>query len=82
MSLYHEAAKVFDHFSSKKGGSLRSLIYQDSTLKSPHTNLYRVVSESLKFKEVLREVIDKSGLLKLERKASINNYLSTFREKT
>ncbi|KAH7170468.1 S-adenosyl-L-methionine-dependent methyltransferase [Dactylonectria macrodidyma] len=67
MSLYHEAAE-FLVGSSSGGGSLKSRVFKKKNLKSPPNQLYALVFESCKWSPVIKEVIEKSDLLKLERK--------------
>ncbi|KAH7162569.1 S-adenosyl-L-methionine-dependent methyltransferase [Dactylonectria estremocensis] len=67
MSLYHEAAEVLVG-SSSEGGSLKSRVFKKKNLKSPPNQLYALVLESCKWSSVIKEVIEKSDLLKLERK--------------
>lgn len=68
MSLYHEAAKIIEDFSTGKAGSLKALVYQNPSLKSTPARLYALISETLKFQDVIGEVIINSGILKTERK--------------
>ncbi|KAH7023529.1 S-adenosyl-L-methionine-dependent methyltransferase [Ilyonectria destructans] len=67
MSLYHEAAE-FLVGSPSGGGSLKSRVFKKKNLKSPPNQLYALVLESCKWSPVIKEVIEKSDLLKLERK--------------
>ncbi|KAK7432785.1 hypothetical protein QQZ08_000647 [Neonectria magnoliae] len=67
MSLYHEAAE-FLVGSSSGGGSLKSRVFKKKTLKSPPNQVYALVLESCKWSPVIKEVIEKSELLKHERK--------------
>lgn len=68
MSLYIEASSVL----TETSGSLKSRIYHRHSslppLKSPHARLYALIIETLKHQELLNEVIEKSGILALERK--------------
>lgn len=65
MSLYLEAANIL----SQKDGSLKSRIYSPkSTLKSPPAKLYALIVETLKYQELLNEIISASGLLQHEKK--------------
>lgn len=70
MSLYHEAAEILTG-SSSEGGSLKSRVFKKKGLKSPPNQVYALVLESCKWSPILKEVIEKSELLKLERKVSI-----------
>ncbi|KAG5661711.1 hypothetical protein KAF25_005833 [Fusarium avenaceum] len=67
MSLYHEAAEVLTG-SSSEGGSLKSRVFKKKNLKSAPNQIYALVLESCKWSPILKEVIEKSDLLKLERK--------------
>ena len=67
MSLYHEAASVLSQ-SGSEGGSLKSKIFSNKTLKSPKTQLYALALETCKWSGILTEVIDNSQLLQHERK--------------
>jgi len=67
MSLYHEAASILTG-PADAGGSFKSRIYSNKTLKSSPAHLYALVSETLKWGDVLREVVEQSQLLSMERK--------------
>ncbi len=67
MSLYYEAAQLLTT-TSDGGGSFKSRIYNSTTLKSNPAHLFALISEASKWSLVLKEVIEKSGLLTLERK--------------
>lgn len=67
MSLYHEAAEILSS-SSNSSGSLKSRVFGKKNSKAPPGQLYALVLESAKWSPVLKEVIEKTGLLKLERK--------------
>ena len=67
MSLYHEAAALIQDIDGH-GGSLKSRIYNNKKLSSPPKQLYALVTEVSKWSNVLKEVVEKSGLLKAERK--------------
>ncbi|KAI9766903.1 MAG: hypothetical protein M1840_006200 [Geoglossum simile] len=67
MSLYHEAASILTG-PTDSGGSLKSRIYNNKTLKSSAAHLYALVSETLKWSDVLREVVERSQLLGMEKK--------------
>ncbi|KAL7923886.1 S-adenosyl-L-methionine-dependent methyltransferase [Trichoderma austrokoningii] len=66
MSLYHEAAEILS--SSNSSGSLKSRVFGKKNGKAPPAQLYALVLESAKWSLVLKEVIEKTELLKLERK--------------
>ncbi|KAK0389516.1 hypothetical protein NLU13_3091 [Sarocladium strictum] len=67
MSLYHEAADILSN-PGAAGGSLKSRVFGRKNLKSPPNQLYALVLETAKWSPVLKEVIDRSELLRLERK--------------
>ncbi|KAM0463776.1 hypothetical protein ACHAO4_000499 [Trichoderma viride] len=67
MSLYHEAAEILSS-SSNSSGSLKSRVFGKKNGKAPPGQLYALVLESAKWSPVLKEVIEKTELLKLERK--------------
>ena len=67
MSLYHEAADILSN-PNAAGGSLKSRVYGKKNLKSPPNQIYALVLETCKWSPVLKEVIERSDLLKHERK--------------
>ena len=73
MSLYIEAAAIL----ASTKGSLKSRIYHrspnEAPLKSPPARLYALIVETLKHLDILNEVIEKSGILALERKVCFVN---------
>jgi 25S rRNA (cytosine2278-C5)-methyltransferase len=69
MSLYYEAAKVLEN-PDGRGGSLKSRVYGATDLKSTPAQLYALVSEATKWSPILKDVIEKSGLLREEKKVS------------
>ncbi|KAK5684953.1 hypothetical protein LTS10_003028 [Elasticomyces elasticus] len=66
MSLYHEAAKVLDGSKSGKT-SIKSLVYTKKDWKSDPKALFALSTEAAKWSEVLSEVIERSGVLRIER---------------
>jgi 25S rRNA (cytosine2278-C5)-methyltransferase len=70
MSLYIDAANAISN-SDKTGGSLKSRIYSGKTWHHPPHQIYALVGESIKWSPVLKEVIEKSELLKIERKVCV-----------
>lgn len=66
MSLYYEAADVLKA-PTNTGGSLKSRIFSKD-FKAPPAQIYALVIETCKWSAVLKEVIEKTGLLGLERK--------------
>jgi putative methyltransferase len=69
MSLYYEAADILSN-KDKAGGSLKSRIYAKKDLKSSPANVYALVSEATKWSVVLKDVVEKSGVLREEKKVS------------
>jgi 25S rRNA (cytosine2278-C5)-methyltransferase len=68
MSLYHEAAEFLVSSPSEAGGSLKARVFRNKALKSPPNQIYALVLETAKWSGVLKEVIDKADILRLERK--------------
>lgn len=66
MSLYHEAAEVLTK-SQKDGGSLKTLVFGKKTWKSDPKTLFALTTEAAKWSDVLSEVVEKSGVLKVEK---------------
>lgn len=73
MSLYYEGAEVLVA-SSTEGGSLKSRIFGRRNIKSTPGQLYALVLETCKWSLVLKEVLDASSVLSMEKKV-----LRTFR---
>ena len=69
MSLYYEAASLLAN-PEKAGGSLKSRIYKQKGLKSSPAQLYALITEASKWSKVLKDVIEKCGLLAEEKKVS------------
>lgn len=67
MSLYYDAAPLLVS-SGDSDSSLKSKVFNSKDLKSPPKQIYALVIEAAKWSPVLVEVIEKSQLLKLERK--------------
>ncbi|OAA67472.1 NOL1/NOP2/Sun domain family [Cordyceps fumosorosea ARSEF 2679] len=67
MSLYHEGAEVVVA-SSTEGGSLKSRTFGRRNIKSKPGQLYALVFETCKWSMVLKEVIDSSEILSIEKK--------------
>ncbi|KAK6505935.1 hypothetical protein TWF506_010865 [Arthrobotrys conoides] len=66
MSLYLEAATILE---SPQTTSLKAIIYNPAKpFKSPQAKLYALIVETLKFQDILKEVVENAGILKLERK--------------
>jgi putative methyltransferase len=68
MSLYLEASQILQSTT----GSLKSRIYdpqsQQTGLKSSPNRLYALTIETLKHQGILDEIIERSGILSLEKK--------------
>jgi putative methyltransferase len=69
MSLYHEAAEVLTSVKSNNG-SLKSVVFGKKTWKSDAKTLFALAAEAAKWSSVLSEVVENSGILKLEKNAS------------
>jgi putative methyltransferase len=67
MSLYYEAASLLSN-PDKTGGSLKSRIFNKKDLKNKPAQVFALVTEASKWSSVLKDVVEKSGLLKEERK--------------
>ncbi|KAL9007672.1 MAG: hypothetical protein Q9173_007111 [Seirophora scorigena] len=69
MSLYYEAAQ-FLLPTQAQSGSLKSRVFGSKAVKSAPKQIFALVAEASKWSGVLSEVIDKSQLLRQERKLS------------
>lgn len=77
MSLYYDALSILEN-KSGQGGTLKSRIYNNKTtnngddkrtgIRSPPAQIYALITETRKWSSILAEVIDRSEILKLERK--------------
>lgn len=67
MSLYHETASIVTG-PVTHSGSLRTRIYGNKDLKSPPAQVYALAFEASKWSAVLKEVVESSQLLQIERK--------------
>lgn len=72
MSLYYDAADALAN-KEKAGGSLKSRVFKRKGLRNKPAQVYALVSESTKWSPVLKEVVEKSGILNSEKKASLAN---------
>src|SRR4051794_23048400 len=71
MNLYLEAAEILE---SDQKTSLKSIIYNGSKGRSTApAKLYALVSETIKFQDILQDVITRSGILNAERKVSLSS---------
>jgi putative methyltransferase len=66
MSLYHEAARNLDTVNKGKT-SLKAEIFGKKTWKTDGKTLFALTSEAAKWSSILAEVVEKSGILKLEK---------------
>ncbi|KAK5138505.1 hypothetical protein LTR08_000092 [Meristemomyces frigidus] len=66
MSLYHEAASVLNT-ARKDQVSLKSLVYSKKGWKSDLKTLFALSTEAAKWSEVLSEVLERSGVLRVEK---------------
>lgn len=67
MSLYYEAAAVLTN-AEAAGGSLKNRIFGKKDAKSSPAAIFALVSETTKWSELLSEVVEKSGVLRVEKK--------------
>jgi putative methyltransferase len=72
MSLYYEAAAILANV-DKTGGSLKSRIYNKKDLKSTPGQIFALIAETSKWSVVLKDVIEKCGLLAAERKVGMTS---------
>lgn len=74
MSLYYEASDILAN-AEAKGGSLKNRIFGKKDLKSSPGAIFALVAETTKWSSVLKEVIEKSDILKLEKKVGLTFHL-------
>lgn len=74
MSLYYEAADLVAN-SQNATGSLASRVYNNKTLKSKPAHVYALVSEATKWSDILSHVIEKTEVLRLEKKVRLYTLL-------
>jgi putative methyltransferase len=67
MSLYYEAADLLTA-PTNAGGSLKSRIFNKKDLKSQPAQIYALAIETCKWSSILKEVVENSEILRLERK--------------
>ncbi|KAF2622458.1 S-adenosyl-L-methionine-dependent methyltransferase [Macroventuria anomochaeta] len=67
MSLYYETATILEN-PDKIGGSFKARIFKKKDLKSKPGQIYALVAEASKWSRVLKDVIEKCGVLEEERK--------------
>lgn len=75
MSLYYEAAEVLGA-PQNSGGSLRSRIFSKKELKSQPAQVYALAIETCKWSPVLKEVVEKADILRLEHKVKPTSTLT------
>lgn len=81
MSLYYEAATILAN-PDNIGGSLKSRIYKQKDLKSTPAQIFALIAEASKWSVVLKDVIEKCGLLVQERKVGSGSHRYVFGAKT
>jgi len=67
MSLYYETTEILENTKGQPG-TLKSRVYGKKDLKSSPGTVFALASEATKWSAVLKEVIERSGLLSLEKK--------------
>ncbi|KAL5115707.1 hypothetical protein ACEQ8H_006419 [Pleosporales sp. CAS-2024a] len=67
MSLYYEAAAILAN-AENIGGSLKSRLFTKKDLKSSPGQIFALIAEASKWSVVLKDVIEKTGLLAEEKK--------------
>jgi hypothetical protein len=72
MSLYYEAAAVLAN-AENTGGSLTSRIFSKKGLKSSPGQIFALIAEASKWSLVLKDVVEKCGLLAAERKVRLKS---------
>lgn len=70
MSLYHEAAEILQK-AKKNSGSLKSIVFGTKTWKTDAKTLFALSSEAAKWSEVLSEVVERSGVLGVEKSVRV-----------
>jgi putative methyltransferase len=70
MSLYHEASQVLENI-RKNGGSIKSVVLK-KTWKSDSKALFALATKASKWSEILKEVLENSGVLKAEKQVSLD----------
>lgn len=74
MSLYYEAVDVIEA-ATTNGGSIKSIVFGRKDWKSNPKALFALATEAAKWSEILSEVIEKGGLLKIEKQVREMMYL-------
>lgn len=70
MSLYHDAVTILNNPSST-GGSFKSRIYNSRSTKASPAQIYALITETAKWDILLKDVIEKADILKLEPKVRL-----------
>lgn len=70
MSLYYDAAPLLVS-APDSASSLKSQVFGSKDLKSPPKQVFALVSEASKWSPILVEVIEKSQLMQIKRKACL-----------
>lgn len=71
MSLYHEAAEILEK-AKKNGGSLKSIVFGKKTRKTDAKTLFALTTEAAKWSEILSDVVERSGILGVEKAVSVS----------
>jgi putative methyltransferase len=79
MSLYTDAAKAVLN-PENAGGSLKSRIYNGKSWQHPPSAISGLIGETVKWSPVLKEVIERSELLKHEKKVRLRKAQSINRK--
>lgn len=72
MSLYYEGACLLS--AKDQTGDLKSRVFGAKGLRSPPKQLFALLSRSIKWSTILKNVIERSKILTLEKKASDSCY--------
>ena len=70
MSLYHEAASILDTV-GKGQTSIKTEVFGRKAWKTDQKTLFALCSEAAKWSSVLKEVVETSGCLGVERTVSM-----------
>lgn len=74
MSLYYEAAALLAN-ADAKGGSLKSRIFGKKDLKSSPGAVFALITEATKWSAPLKDIIERSEILKLEKRVRVEERL-------
>lgn len=67
MSVYFETSTILEN-ADGTGGSLKSRVYGKKDLKSSPAQVYALATEATKWSPILKEVVEKSGVLREEKR--------------